>query len=93
MAYRVVQWGTGAVGVEAIRGILDHPDLELVGAKVYSETKSGVDAGVLAGRPLHEHVRSASVATAMQAVNAIGPVCRAAAGFVTMADLPLHLYR
>ena len=35
MAHRVVQWGTGAVGVEAMRGILDHPDLELVGAKVY----------------------------------------------------------
>ncbi|WP_353616965.1 hypothetical protein [Mycobacterium sp. ENV421] len=50
MAYRVVQWGTGAVGVEAIRGILDHPDLELVGVKVYSEAKAGADAGVLAGR-------------------------------------------
>jgi hypothetical protein len=49
MAYRVVQWGTGAVGVEAIRGILDHPDLELVGAKVYSEAKAGTDAGGLAG--------------------------------------------
>lgn len=49
MAYRVVQWGTGAVGVEAIRGILGHPDLELVGVKVYSEDKAGVDAGVLAG--------------------------------------------
>src|SRR4051812_13579737 len=49
MAYRVVQWGTGAVGVEAIRGILGHPDLELVGAKVYSEQKAGADAGVLAG--------------------------------------------
>ncbi|BBY63503.1 NAD(P)H-dependent amine dehydrogenase family protein [Mycolicibacterium helvum] len=49
MAYRVVQWGTGAVGVEAIRGILGHPDLELVGVKVYSEGKAGTDAGVLAG--------------------------------------------
>ncbi len=50
MTYRVVQWGTGAVGVEAIRGILDRPDLELVGAKVYSDAKVGTDAGVLAGR-------------------------------------------
>jgi hypothetical protein len=49
MAHRVVQWGTGAVGVEAIRGILGHPDLELVGVKVYSEDKAGTDAGVLAG--------------------------------------------
>jgi hypothetical protein len=43
--------------------------------------------------PLAEHVRSASVATAMQAVNATVAVCNAAAGFVTMADLPLSLHR
>ena len=49
MGYRVVQWGTGAVGVEAIRGILDHPDLELSGIKVYSEEKVGRDAGDLIG--------------------------------------------
>ncbi|BBY58905.1 NAD(P)H-dependent amine dehydrogenase family protein [Mycolicibacterium sarraceniae] len=49
MARRVVQWGTGAVGAEAIRGIVGHPDLELVGVKVYSTDKVGIDAGVLAG--------------------------------------------
>ena len=37
-----------------------------------------------------EHVRSASVATAMQAVNAIPAVCEARPGFVTMAELPLR---
>ena len=42
--------------------------------------------------PLAEHVRSASVATAMQAVNAIPAVCEARPGFVTMADLPLRLF-
>ena len=51
MSYRVVQWATGNQGVEAIRAILDRPDLDLVGAKVYSGDKDGVDAGVLAGRP------------------------------------------
>jgi len=51
VTYRVVQWATGNQGVEAIRAILDRPDLELVGAKVYSEEKDGMDAGVLAGRP------------------------------------------
>ncbi|MCV7228299.1 NAD(P)H-dependent amine dehydrogenase family protein [Mycolicibacterium komossense] len=51
MPYRVVQWATGAVGREALRGILDHPDLELVGVKAYSENKKGVDAGVLVDRP------------------------------------------
>ena len=50
MSYRVVQWATGNQGVEAIRAILDRPDMKLVGAKVYSEDKVGVDAGVLAGR-------------------------------------------
>ena len=42
--------------------------------------------------PLAEHVRSASVATAMQAVNAVPAVCDAGPGFVTMADLPLRLF-
>ena len=41
---------------------------------------------------LAEHVRSASVATAMAAVNAIPAVCAAQPGFVTMADLPLRLF-
>ena len=50
MSYRVVQWATGNQGVEAIRAILDRPDLDLVGAKVYSDAKEGVDAGALAGR-------------------------------------------
>ena len=51
MSIRVVQWATGNQGVEAIRAVLDRPDLELVGARVYSDDKHGVDAGVLAGRP------------------------------------------
>jgi 2,4-diaminopentanoate dehydrogenase len=50
MPYRVVQWATGAVGRESLRGILDHPDLELVGVKAYSDAKHGVDAGVLVDR-------------------------------------------
>ncbi|MEO6886705.1 MAG: dihydrodipicolinate reductase [Jatrophihabitantaceae bacterium] len=39
--------------------------------------------------PIAEHVRAASIATAMAAVNAIPAVCAAAPGIVTMADLPL----
>lgn len=50
MTYRVVQWATGNQGVEAIRAMLDWPELELVGAKVYSEEKEGVDVATLAGR-------------------------------------------
>jgi len=50
VTYRVVQWATGAQGTEAIRAILDRPDLELAGVKVYSDDKDGRDAGELVGR-------------------------------------------
>ncbi|MBB2993239.1 hypothetical protein FHR72_004746 [Mycolicibacterium iranicum] len=49
MALRVVQWATGGVGVAAIRGVLEHPELELVGCWVHSEAKAGRDAGEIAG--------------------------------------------
>jgi hypothetical protein len=51
MALRIIQWGTGAVGKEALATILDpRAGLELVGVKVHSEDKDGVDAGTLIGR-------------------------------------------
>ena len=50
MSYRVIQWATGGVGRAAIGGVIDHPELELVGAWVHSPAKEGVDAGTLAGR-------------------------------------------
>ena len=43
--YRVVQWATGVVGSAALRGIVHHPQLDLVGVKVYDEAKAGRDAG------------------------------------------------
>jgi 2,4-diaminopentanoate dehydrogenase len=49
MTLRVVQWATGGVGVAAIKGVLEHPDLELVGCWVHSEAKSGKDVGELIG--------------------------------------------
>ena len=49
MALRVVQWATGSVGVAAIRGVLEHPELELVGCWVHSEAKAGKDVGELVG--------------------------------------------
>ncbi|MEE6167066.1 MULTISPECIES: NAD(P)H-dependent amine dehydrogenase family protein [unclassified Mycolicibacterium] len=49
MALRVVQWATGGVGVAAIRGVLEHPDLELVGCWVHSDAKNGRDVGELIG--------------------------------------------
>ena len=51
MAYRVAQWSTGNVGRLALHGIIEHPDLELVGVLVHSPDKAGRDAGELAGLP------------------------------------------
>jgi 4-hydroxy-tetrahydrodipicolinate reductase len=51
MAYRVIQWSTGNVGRHALRSILRHPDLQLVGLWVSSPAKAGRDAGELAGLP------------------------------------------
>ena len=49
---RVIQWATGVVGTEMVTTILDHrPDLELVGARVYSEAKNGKDLGTIVDRP------------------------------------------
>ena len=45
MTYRVVQWATGLLGKESIKGILAHPELELVGCWVHSEDKVGRDVG------------------------------------------------
>ena len=47
---RVVQWATGAVGRHALAAAIDHPDLEVVGVRVYGEDKVGRDAGELCGR-------------------------------------------
>src|ERR1700753_3771342 len=49
MSLRVIQWATGSVGTAAIKGVLDHPELELVGCWVHSEAKSGKDDGEIIG--------------------------------------------
>jgi hypothetical protein len=49
MSYRVIQWATGQVGVLSLRQLIDRPDVELVGVKVYSAAKDGLDAGLIAG--------------------------------------------
>lgn len=48
---RVVQWATGTVGKSAMQAIIGHPGLELVGVRVFSEAKVGLDAGDLCGLP------------------------------------------
>lgn len=46
---RVIQWATGNVGRHAVAAVHDHPDLELVGALVYSDAKAGRDVGDVCG--------------------------------------------
>jgi 4-hydroxy-tetrahydrodipicolinate reductase len=50
VTFRVIQWAVGAVGADAVAGIVQHPDLELVGAWVRSPDKAGRDVGELCGR-------------------------------------------
>ena len=49
MSFKVIQWSTGNVGRYALRAIIGHPQLELVGLFVSSEAKEGRDAGELCG--------------------------------------------
>ena len=46
---RVIQWATGNTGQRALREVIRHPALELVGVRVYDAAKDGVDAGELCG--------------------------------------------
>ena len=49
MALRIIQWCTGNVGKETLRAVLQHPELELVGAYARGDDKAGLDAGHLIG--------------------------------------------
>lgn len=69
MAYRVIQWSTGNVGIFSLRCIIGHPELELAGVWVHSNAKSGRDAGELCGRePVG--VRATNDAEALLALDA-----------------------
>jgi 4-hydroxy-tetrahydrodipicolinate reductase len=46
---RVVQWATGNIGTRALREMIRHPRLELVGVLVHDAEKAGTDAGTLCG--------------------------------------------
>jgi hypothetical protein len=45
---RVVQWTTGNIARQAIKAILDRPNMQLVGLYAYSKEKAGKDVGELA---------------------------------------------
>jgi len=47
--YRVAQWAAGRIGRSAMRAVIAHPALDLVGLHVHSADKAGKDAGELSG--------------------------------------------
>ena len=47
--YRVVQWSTGTIGARALRAVIEHPRMSLVGVYVHGPDKAGLDAGDLCG--------------------------------------------
>lgn len=49
MVFKVGVWGPGSMGVIALRGVIDHPELQLVDLVVHSDAKAGRDAGELSG--------------------------------------------
>ncbi len=51
MAHRAIVWGTGNVGVPALRIVLSNPALALAGVIVSNPAKVGKDAGELCGLP------------------------------------------
>ena len=69
--YRVVHTGTGLTGREALRAIIDDPALELVGVKVSTPEKAGIDAGRLCGVP----DVGVSATDDLDAVLALAPDC------------------
>jgi 2,4-diaminopentanoate dehydrogenase len=70
MTYRVIQWSTGNVGRYALRGIIGHPQLELVGLWVHSEKKTGRDAAELCGLDEPTGVLGTNDADALLAMDA-----------------------
>lgn len=67
--YRVIQWSTGNIGARALRAVIDHPDYDLAGLWVSSESKLGRDAGVLCGTAASGIIAS-NDSDAMVALNA-----------------------
>ena len=47
--HNVIQWATGTVGIHAVPALAAHPDLNLVGLWVHSDSKAGRDAGEICG--------------------------------------------
>ena len=69
--YRVVQWATGNIGSRALREVIRHPDLDLVGVLIYDPAKDGIDAGELCG----EDATGVVATTDRAAIHSLGADC------------------
>jgi 2,4-diaminopentanoate dehydrogenase len=69
--YRVAQWATGDTGRRALREVIRHPSMDLVGVLVYDPGKDGVDAGDLCG----EAPTGIMATTDRKAVQGLGADC------------------
>jgi 4-hydroxy-tetrahydrodipicolinate reductase len=76
---RVIQWSTGNAGRKALRGILRHPELELVGVHAHASAKVGRDAAQLCDWPTPTGVRATDDVDALLALDA-DCVCYTAQG-------------
>ena len=47
--YKLIIWGTGLVGKAVIRGLLDHPNFDIVAVIVNDPAKEGKDVGAIVG--------------------------------------------
>lgn len=70
--YRVIQWGTGNVGLQSLRSLIRHPKLELVGLHANADAKQGKDAGELAGLDVVTGVKATND---VDALIALAPDC------------------
>ncbi|WP_054813163.1 NAD(P)H-dependent amine dehydrogenase family protein [Nocardia arizonensis] len=84
MSVRVAHVGTGNVGRLALAGILTHPELELTGVCVSTESKVGKDAGELAGLDIATGITAVGD---LDAVLATRPDCVV---YCAMGDTRLH---
>ena len=76
---RLVQWTTGNISRAAVQGLLERPDLELVGVFAFSADKVGKDVGELCGLGTNLGVRATND---IDAIIALKPDC--------VIYMPLH---
>ena len=62
--YRIIIWGPGDMGGRALRTALQSPQFEVVGVKVFSSHKNGVDIGTLAFTEIAADLHLHAAATA-----------------------------